>query len=53
MAATAKAPAQREPKQCERPGCPSTFIPAHAAHKFCSTRCKRSCQNYRHVLRLR
>jgi len=46
-------PAVREPVKCALPNCPSTFTPAHGAHKYCSATCKKRGHAYRHVLNRR
>jgi hypothetical protein len=40
----------KQPRKCDRPGCPNMFVPAHSRHLFCSPRCKQICQHYRHAL---
>jgi len=42
----------REPRKCERPGCPAVFIPRTKDHKFCTARCKKIVTAYKHALRL-
>ena len=44
-----KAP-PREPKACERPGCPHRFIPAHKNHMYCSSKCKQRVVAYKYAL---
>jgi len=50
MAASAQAP-PKEPKQCERPGCPAQFIPTSKTHKYCSPRCKKVVVAYGFALK--
>ena len=47
--AAAQAPA-KEPKSCERPGCPVRFIPRAVTHKFCSSKCKQRVVAYKYAL---
>lgn len=49
---TATTTTAREPKECARPGCANQFTPAHAAHKYCSTLCKKRVYGYAHALRM-
>ena len=49
MAAAATATA-KEPKACERPGCPVRFIPASRNHKYCSSKCKQRVVAYKYAL---
>ena len=41
----------REPRACDRPGCPNRFIPRHGRHVYCSDTCKKRCFNYRFALK--
>ena len=40
----------KEPKACERPGCPVRFIPASRNHKYCSSKCKQRVVAYKFAL---
>ena len=40
----------REPKRCARPGCPEEFVPSRKDKIYCSAKCKRRVQLYRHAL---
>ena len=48
MAASTAPP--REPKNCDRPGCPNLFIPASRVARFCSAKCKNTVQRYKLAL---